>query len=90
MPAVGTERKAGEVEQEVARMSTEREVLDKLIQELEQRLLPVLAIRAGEAGNTANVPEPMRVPLADSLHTHGTNLIHMGIQLRSIIDRIEL
>lgn len=88
--ATTSERKIGEVEQELGRVEVECKVISDLITNLEGRLQQVLATRV--VGETAqpSPPEPVRVPLAESVHQHLTGLALISVQLRSIIDRIEL
>lgn len=90
MPETATGIKVGEVEQELNGLHVEREVIAKLIDDLATRLRGVLAERAPEAGSIANAPEPVRVPLAQALREEVRGLAGLSIQLRSIIDRIEL
>lgn len=85
-----TERKIGEVEQETDRLAIQEETLAKQLAELEQRLGPVLALRAEEAGSNANAPEPVRVQLAETLHNRVVGLSRLSDFLQSIINRIEL
>jgi hypothetical protein len=85
-----TEVRQPEVSGEMDRLAIQCETLDKQLHQLEQRLEPVLAQRSdGESANTKN-PEPVRVPLAQSLHDRVYHLSLMSDRLQSTINRIEL
>lgn len=90
MPSTATDVKIGEVEQELSALVEERKILDERLQLLEKRIGSVLAQRPESGQNTTSTPEPVRVPLAQSIHEQVFNLAQMNAQLTSILNRIEL
>lgn len=89
--ATATEVRIGEVEIELNRLCEQRQELDGRLQELEKRLNPILATRpeTGQADSKGQ-PEPVRVPLAQSIHDQVFNLSQMNDHLQSVLNRIEL
>lgn len=80
-----------EVSNEMGKLTTQCEVLSKQLDELETRLVKVLALRSENASaNPTGSPEPVRVPLAQAIHDHVRLLSGLSEQLKSIINRVEL
>ncbi len=84
------EVRQSEVLVEMDKLGATCDSLEKLVADLEQRLQPVLAQRSEGAGETQNGPEPVRVPLAQHLHTRIEHLSATYSRLQSIINRIEV
>lgn len=79
-----------EVGAEIDRIATTTEYLDKCLSDLESKLNPVLAQHkvAGVEGQTQ--PEPLRVPLAETLHIRGNHLENLRERVSSMITRLEI
>jgi hypothetical protein len=79
-----------EVSSEMDRLRIQCERLDGGLEELEKRLMTVLAQRAENGIGEVGQPEPVRVPLAQAIHDRGNHLILLNDRLQSIINRIEV
>lgn len=89
VPQVGTISQS-EVGSEVEKLTTQCLTLEKQIAELAQRLGPVLRqLPQGNTGSTST-PEPVLVPLAQTLHERVKHLSGLSDQLASVINRVEL
>jgi len=93
MPETNTDTavRPTEVQQEFAKVDEATGYIDKMMSELEERLShSILAQRKEiktESASTA--PEPVRVPLAQSLYEHAVRLERIRERLSSILSRIE-
>lgn len=79
-----------EVSNEMEQLASQCEVLDKGIAELELRLMTVIAQRSEDAVASNKTPEPVRVPLAQSLHDRALHLTLINDRVRSIMNRLEV
>lgn len=85
-----TEVRSPEVSREMDNLISICEVLEKQVSALEVRLAPVIAQRKeGDTDNQKN-PEPVRVPLAQSIFERHRHLTTLSDQLHSIMNRIEV
>jgi|ERR1041384_4957086 hypothetical protein len=94
MPETATEPvRQSEVNVEFARVEECTGYIDKIISELEERLGRSILAQHKPSGagsdNQPSAPEPIRVPLAQSLFEHGTRLERIRERLSSILSRIE-
>jgi hypothetical protein len=92
MPEVAQETGQSEIAVEFVRVDETTSYIDKCVGELETRLAQsILAQRkeANAAQSEAKNPEPVRVPLAQSLYEHGTRLENIRERLSSMLNRIE-
>ena len=89
---LGTARET-ETGQELNRLQDVCDQLDKLSQELENRLSQsILATRRPEIAESdiaKGQPEPIRVPLADTLHDKVGHLQTVKDRLSSMLNRLE-
>ncbi len=79
-----------EVPGECERLGIQCEVLEKSIGELELRLQPVLAQHKVAGENSQSQPEPIRVPLAEVLHSKVLYLEKLISTVQSMTSRLEL
>lgn len=79
-----------EVQAEISRISEGAAYLDKCIGELETKLSPVLAQHKVGSTDGQAAPTPLRVPLAEVLHTYGDTMEDLRLRVSSIISRLEL
>lgn len=79
-----------EVESEIERIAIAIDSTARLVEELELRFTKVLAQRNTTGQTETSSPEPIRVPLAETLHTKALNIETIASQLRSILERVEL
>lgn len=80
-----------EVVGQVNQLHAAAKMLEEVVAMLETRLAPVLAERkvANGAGGTGT-PEPVRVPLAEELHTACGAFTRVRDQIESIVSRLEI
>lgn len=80
-----------EVQHEVSLITTELKMMDETLSHLEALLSPVLADRkVGGAPDQSPAPEPVRVPLAHTLHDRLNHLIALRERVASMLSRLEL
>lgn len=84
------EARTPEVSREMDNLISVCDVLEKQISSLEVRLLPVVAQRKEGGNDVQKNPEPVRCPLAQSLHERHRHLIALSDQLHSITNRLEV
>lgn len=82
--------KLPEVPSEVEQLGHQLEQLDKTVERLAERLIPVLANRAGDAVGGPSAPEPVRVPLAEALHQRYLTVVSITSRVQNLVDRVEL
>ncbi len=82
--------KQTEVAAEVSNLHTTAKMLEESVAMLENRLVTVLAERKLEGGSAGNSPEPVRVPLAEELHSAVATFRQIRDRIGSIVARIEL
>lgn len=86
----GVAIRQSEVEREFTRVDEITAYIDKMVDELEEKLgRSILAQRKEATGNSESSPEPVRVPLAQSLYDHGATLERIRERLISMLSRIE-
>lgn len=86
----GVAVRQSEVEREFTRVDEITAYIDKMVGELEEKLgRSILAQRKEANGNSESSPEPVRVPLAQSLYDHGATLERIREHLSSMLSRIE-
>lgn len=92
MPETATDAvRVTEVSQEFTRAEEVTAYIEKCVEELEAQLgRSILAQHKNGAGqaDTKN-PEPVRVPLAQSLYEHSSRLERIRERLSSILNRLE-
>ncbi len=90
MPTTASEARAPEVQQEFLRADQCASYIEKIADELEAKLVAVLATRKiGGSEQPAN-PEPVRVPLAQNLYDLGSRLERIRERLDSVLNRLEV
>jgi hypothetical protein len=91
MPSTAPEVRQPEVQQEFLRADQCAGYIDKITEELEGKLVAVLATRKQLGGNEqSGNPEPVRVPLAQNLYELGSRLERIRERLDSILNRLEV
>jgi hypothetical protein len=85
-----SQAKQPEVTTEVERLHVSAKMLEESVTMLETRLIPVLAERKLENGNASGSPEPVRVPLAEELHSAAQSLDRIRDRIGSVMARLEL
>lgn len=89
MPATG-EVKVSEVSREFSELMQSIARLREVTATLEKALEPVCRQVNGTEGSGTNAPEPVRVPLAQTVHEHSDEVDRIASQLQSILSRLEL
>ena len=85
-----SETRATEVRTELNSLAEEHKILFERIDALESRLKPVTAERAEPSGADQKNPEPVRVELANEIHTFVTETARVNARLASLMNRLEL
>jgi len=84
------EVKIGEVARECNEFAAASKRLELVTTTLENALTPILKVMNGPAGSETAVPEPVRVPLAATIHQHAVEVDAIANRLQMILSRIEL
>lgn len=82
--------KQPEVTKQVDRLQVATKSLEETVAMLEERLRPILAERKVANGAASGAPEPVRVPLAEELHTVGDGIEQVRERIFSIAARLEI
>ncbi len=90
MPSAAPDVRQPEVQQEFLRADQCASYIDKIVEELEAKLVAVLATRKLGGNEQSGNPEPVRVPLAQNLYDHGSKLERIRERLDSILNRLEV
>lgn len=84
------ERKISDVEQELVVLNKQAEAVHLCVDQLERRLGCVLPPTVPAGPSQTGGPEPIRVPLAETIRT-ANNRLHISLtRLNDIIARVEL
>lgn len=78
------------VPESIGRLGQSLEAMNKAIDRLENRLEPVLGVRAPETNQTPGDPKDCRPGLAALITEHGARVARMRNRLHEIIERLEL
>lgn len=85
-----TEVRTTEVQTEINRIIEVSDHLDKCVADLESKLVGVLAQHKVAGTDAQTAPSPLRVPLAEALHTRGDHLEVIRQRVSSMISRLEI
>ena len=91
MPDVAVERQS-EVAEQIGRIQSVSEYIDKLTEELESALSKSILAQRKESNQSdakTSQPEPVRVPMAEALNARANHLEMIRERLSSILSRLE-
>lgn len=85
-----SERKAGQVEDQVIRLTDQLGRTEEVVRRLIQALSPVLRDELNNKEPVVSAPEPCLVPLADTIRTLARGVEICAEKLEDMIRRLEL
>lgn len=89
MPEMGVKQQ-GEIALEFEQLHKASEEMRGFVDQLESRLTPILTPETGPQAETSSAPEPVRTPLAETIHRRTSDITSASARLRYVLGRIEL
>lgn len=87
---VPTDTRQSQVNEAMDRLMKSIGACQETLEQLTQRLAPILVSCPPEVEKVHGVPTPVRAPLADVLHDRANSVDRMTQQIQSLLNRCEL